>query len=195
MRCIVAAIVPVLLWLRLAGTMPFVAYLFGCWLGLSILRVRTFLEHQAHERAGARSVIIEDRGPLALIFLNNNYHAVHHAHPRLALVPAAGGVRPAARAVAAAQRRLQLSLVRRGVPALPGQPQGSGGASDLDACGGRAAAARIRGGRCGRDRRDGAGGIAALPMYDWPEARGATDRLWAAIRDGLRAAGSRRRTR
>lgn len=31
--------------------------------------------------------------------------------------------------------------------------------------------------------------IAALPMYDWPEARGANDRLWAAIRDRLRARG------
>jgi ABC-type phosphate/phosphonate transport system substrate-binding protein len=32
-------------------------------------------------------------------------------------------------------------------------------------------------------------GIAALPMYDWPELRPATDRLWAAIRDRLRGAG------
>ncbi|MFO1209044.1 MAG: PhnD/SsuA/transferrin family substrate-binding protein [Amaricoccus sp.] len=32
-------------------------------------------------------------------------------------------------------------------------------------------------------------GVAALPMYDWPEVAGATDRLWAAIRDALRAAG------
>ena len=31
----------------------------------------------------ARSVIIEDRGPLSILFLNNNYHAVHHANPRL----------------------------------------------------------------------------------------------------------------
>jgi len=33
------------------------------------------------------------------------------------------------------------------------------------------------------------GGIAALPMYDWPEVAGATDRLWTAIRDALREAG------
>lgn len=31
--------------------------------------------------------------------------------------------------------------------------------------------------------------IAALPMYDRPEIRGATDALWAAIRDALRKAG------
>ena len=77
-------ILPVALWLGTVGTIPVWAYLAACWLALSILRVRTFLEHQAHERAGARSVIIEDRGPLALIFLNNNLHAVHHAHPNLA---------------------------------------------------------------------------------------------------------------
>ncbi|MDN2580354.1 PhnD/SsuA/transferrin family substrate-binding protein [Aquibium sp. ELW1220] len=31
--------------------------------------------------------------------------------------------------------------------------------------------------------------IAALPMYDWPEARAEVDALWAAMRDRLRAAG------
>lgn len=31
--------------------------------------------------------------------------------------------------------------------------------------------------------------IAALPMYDWPEARGAVDAEWAALRDRLRKAG------
>lgn len=76
--------VPVLAWLAILGTIPFWAYLICCWLALSLLRIRTFLEHRAHERHGARSVIIEDRGPLALLFLNNNFHAVHHAHPRLA---------------------------------------------------------------------------------------------------------------
>ena len=32
-------------------------------------------------------------------------------------------------------------------------------------------------------------GVAALPMYDWPEARDGNDRLWAAVRDRLRARG------
>ena len=27
-------------------------------------------------------MIIEDRGPLAFLFLNNNLHVVHHMHPR-----------------------------------------------------------------------------------------------------------------
>ena len=28
-------------------------------------------------------MIIEDRGPLSLLFLNNNYHVIHHIHPRV----------------------------------------------------------------------------------------------------------------
>jgi len=79
-----AGIVPVAAWLGVVATMPVWQYVAGCWLALSILRIRTFLEHQAHERAAARSVIIEDRGPLSILFLNNNLHAVHHANPRLA---------------------------------------------------------------------------------------------------------------
>ncbi len=31
--------------------------------------------------------------------------------------------------------------------------------------------------------------VASLPMYDWPEIRGATDALWSALRDALRAEG------
>lgn len=36
---------------------------------------------------------------------------------------------------------------------------------------------------------DPGGPVAALPMYDWPEVRWATDALWAALRDRLRADG------
>lgn len=43
--------------------------------------VRTFLEHQAHEKVRGRSVIIEKGGLFAFLFLNNSYHAVHHAYP------------------------------------------------------------------------------------------------------------------
>lgn len=76
------SVIPVLLWVG-ASTMPLWAYFVSAYLGLSILKIRTFLEHRADERAAGRSVIIEDRGPLALLFLNNNFHAVHHAHPQV----------------------------------------------------------------------------------------------------------------
>ena len=65
------------------GSMPVWAYLLAAYLGLSILKIRTYLEHRAHERASGRTVVIEDTGPLAFLFLNNNYHAVHHCHPAL----------------------------------------------------------------------------------------------------------------
>lgn len=70
-------------WMAAFGQMPLWAFLLSSYAALSILKIRTFLEHRAHEKARGRSVIIEDHGPLALIFLNNNYHVVHHAHPRM----------------------------------------------------------------------------------------------------------------
>lgn len=75
-----AGLLPVIGWLSYAA-MPWWAYLLAAWIGHALLKIRTFLEHRAHEAARARTVIIEDRGPLALIFLNNNLHAVHHMHP------------------------------------------------------------------------------------------------------------------
>ncbi|MGR3485526.1 MAG: fatty acid desaturase [Paracoccaceae bacterium] len=58
-----------------------VAYLTALWAALGILRIRTFLEHRAHAVSRARTVVIEDRGLLAFLFLNNNLHAVHHMMP------------------------------------------------------------------------------------------------------------------
>ncbi|MEM1236622.1 MAG: fatty acid desaturase [Pseudomonadota bacterium] len=71
------------IWVVLQSPLPFWAYLIAAYGGLAILKIRTFCEHQAHEQTGGRSVIIEDRGPLALIFLNNNLHVVHHLHPNV----------------------------------------------------------------------------------------------------------------
>lgn len=68
----------------LASPTPTWAYVGAAYLGLALLKIRTFLEHRANEASRARSVIIEDRGPLALLFLNNNFHAVHHMHPGVA---------------------------------------------------------------------------------------------------------------
>ena len=69
--------------LVIASPMPFWAYLLACYGGLAVLKIRTFLEHQAHARASGRTAVIEDRGLLAFLFLNNNLHVVHHMHPRL----------------------------------------------------------------------------------------------------------------
>ncbi len=59
-------------------------YLLCAYVGLSILKIRTFLEHRAHFLVAARTVVVEDRGLLAFLFLNNNFHAVHHQHPGIA---------------------------------------------------------------------------------------------------------------
>ena len=75
-----AAVVLGAAWL---APMPLWAYFASAYLGLALLKIRTFLEHQANLRRAGRCVIVEDRGPLALLFLNNNLHLVHHMHPGL----------------------------------------------------------------------------------------------------------------
>lgn len=75
-----AGLVPVLGLVALSP-MPLWAYLVCAYLGMGLIKIRTFLEHRAHDAARARTVIIEDRGPLAFLFLNNNLHVVHHMNP------------------------------------------------------------------------------------------------------------------
>jgi len=69
--------------LGIAG-MPLWQYLAIAYGGLSLLSLRTFAEHQASEAPGGRTAIVEGSPLLALLFLNNNLHYVHHEHPRLA---------------------------------------------------------------------------------------------------------------
>jgi fatty acid desaturase len=78
------AVAVVLVWVGTVGQMPLWAFFLSSYMALSVLKIRTFLEHRAHEDAQGRTVVIEDRGLLALIFLNNNLHVVHHMH---AMVP------------------------------------------------------------------------------------------------------------
>lgn len=70
-------------WVATYASMPLWAYFLSVYAGLALLKIRTFLEHRAHEKARGRTVVIEDRGLLAYLFLNNNFHSVHHAHPGL----------------------------------------------------------------------------------------------------------------
>lgn len=77
----IPGVLMVVLWLTSTPGMGLGAYALAAYLGLAILKIRTFLEHRAHEKARGRTVIVEDRGPLALLFLNNNFHVVHHAKP------------------------------------------------------------------------------------------------------------------
>ena len=76
--------IPVLAWVWAVSPLSVSAYLLAAYGGLSLLKIRTYLEHQAHDRPTGRTAVIADRGPLALLFLNNNFHLVHHMNPAVA---------------------------------------------------------------------------------------------------------------
>ena len=79
-----AGVAAVLVILRLAG-FSLLTYLgFVALPSMSVLMIRSFAEHRASEAKEHRTAIIPDRGLFALLFLNNNLHAVHHAHPTVA---------------------------------------------------------------------------------------------------------------
>ena len=79
-----AGVAAVLVILRLAG-FSLLGYLgFVALPSMSVLMIRSFAEHRASEAKEHRTAIIPDRGLFALLFLNNNLHAVHHAHPTVA---------------------------------------------------------------------------------------------------------------
>lgn len=77
----------------LAMVLPVIQFGFGLplwlyvlvpvWLGHSLISIRTFAEHQWSEHPEGRTVIVE-RSPLAILFLNNNLHFVHHKSPTVA---------------------------------------------------------------------------------------------------------------
>ncbi|AZV77418.1 fatty acid desaturase [Parasedimentitalea marina] len=69
------------LWVVSLTAMPLWAYAITAYLGLGLVKIRTFLEHRAHDQICARTAVVEDRGLLAFLFLNNNLHVVHHMHP------------------------------------------------------------------------------------------------------------------
>ena len=76
-----AAAAPVAVWVWLVSPLSAAAYISAAYCGLSLLKIRTYLEHRAHGSPGGRTAVILDRGLFSLLFLNNNYHFVHHTHP------------------------------------------------------------------------------------------------------------------
>lgn len=69
------------LFIKSYSQVPVWSYFIASYLGLSLLMIRTYLEHQAREDQAERTVIIERCCPLAFLFLYNNLHAVHHEKP------------------------------------------------------------------------------------------------------------------
>ncbi|MGB3313761.1 MAG: fatty acid desaturase, partial [Albidovulum sp.] len=78
-----AGLIGICIWIAATGTPPLL-YPAAAYSGMAILKIRTFLEHRAHELARGRSVIVEGRGLLPFLFLNNNLHTVHHTRPCVA---------------------------------------------------------------------------------------------------------------
>lgn len=76
----VGLVAAVLIW---AG-IPLWLYLLGAaYPAMSLIMVRSYIEHRAAETAHERTVVIEGHWFWRLLFLNNNYHAVHHDRPAL----------------------------------------------------------------------------------------------------------------
>jgi fatty acid desaturase len=50
---------------------------------VSLTQLRSFAEHRAHVSSRLRTRVVEANPVWALIFLNNNLHIAHHAHPKL----------------------------------------------------------------------------------------------------------------
>jgi fatty acid desaturase len=52
--------------------------------GTALTLVRSLAEHRAAERPEDRTAVVEGGGLLALLFLNNNLHVLHHERPGIA---------------------------------------------------------------------------------------------------------------
>jgi fatty acid desaturase len=58
--------------------------LFAAYPGVSLIMIRSFIEHRAHAEPKKRTVVVESGPFFSLLFLNNNLHRVHHEHPNAA---------------------------------------------------------------------------------------------------------------
>ena len=75
----------VLGWVTLAADMPVWKYVaFFMLPGLSLTLMRSYLEHRPGQTQAQRTAIVEGSWITQLLFLNNNFHVIHHARPKLA---------------------------------------------------------------------------------------------------------------
>ncbi len=56
---------------------------YGVYPALSLSLIRSFTEHRPSETKNHSSAIVESNFLWQLLFLNNNFHIVHHKHPRM----------------------------------------------------------------------------------------------------------------
>ena len=80
----ILALGAVLSWLALVCGMSVWLYVSAFVIpGTSLMLIRSFAEHRADPKVTRRTAVVEDYGPLALLFLFNNLHAAHHARPHI----------------------------------------------------------------------------------------------------------------
>ncbi len=74
----------VLHWLIVVTAFPLWVYAPMAYIGISLIMLRSFGEHRPAPDAAGRICINLAEPPMALLYLNNNLHAVHHAAPGMA---------------------------------------------------------------------------------------------------------------
>lgn len=62
---------------------PWWAYLISVHIGHALISLRSFFEHRIAQDPAERVVVVESCRLFSLLFLYNNYHAVHHRYPGL----------------------------------------------------------------------------------------------------------------
>lgn len=67
----------------------FVTYIVCAYFAHALTMLRSFYEHRPSSNPNHRSVIMQTFFPLRILFLNNNYHFVHHKNPNMSwhLIP------------------------------------------------------------------------------------------------------------
>jgi fatty acid desaturase len=78
----IPAVAVVLWWVIAVCDIPLGAYvIYFVYPGVALTVVRSFTEHRLAPTIGGRTVIVEAEMPMRILFLGNNYHAVHHRDP------------------------------------------------------------------------------------------------------------------
>ncbi|HEY0341342.1 MAG TPA: fatty acid desaturase [Steroidobacteraceae bacterium] len=74
----------VLVWVNAICHIPLAIYLFlVVYPSISLTHLRSFAEHRADDHSQQRTNVVEAHPFWAAIFLNNNLHVAHHAHPHI----------------------------------------------------------------------------------------------------------------
>lgn len=80
----IIAMAIVLLWTTGVCHIPVGVYLIlMVYPSVSLSHLRSFTEHRSHPQPSHRTMAVEAHPLWALLFLNNNLHIAHHAHPEL----------------------------------------------------------------------------------------------------------------